>query len=104
MTHVSTRLRLPSGGAARLFTLPDASGCAWAIIVAATPAQARPESLMRRGSLSAMLTHAEGIAWPDWRGERLAMATLAAGGTACLAFRSLADALRCKRRLDGGTK
>lgn len=69
MPHETTRLRLPDGGAARLFTLSDAPGCAWGIVVAAKPEQARPESLMRRGGLSAMLTHAEGIAWPwkHWR-------------------------------------
>lgn len=102
MPHETTRLRLPDGGAARLFSLSDAPGCAWGVIVATAPEQARRESLTQRGGLCAMLTHAEGIAWPDWRGERLAVEMLAIGGTVCLAFQGLADAIRCKRRLEGG--
>ena len=102
MTHETTRLRLPVGGAARLFSLSDAPGFAWGIVIATEPERARLESLARRGGLSAMLTHAEGIAWPDWRGERLAIETLAIGGTVCLAFYSLADAIRCATRLEGG--
>ena len=47
-----------------------------------------------------MLTHPDGIAWPDWRGERLAVETLATGGTVCLAFHNVADAIRCKKRLE----
>ena len=104
MKHAMTRLRLPEGGAARLFSLPDAPGFAWAVIVAANPERARLESLKRRGGLSAMLTHPDGIAWPDWQGERLAVEALAIGGTVCLAFHNVADAIRCKNRLEGAVR
>ena len=94
MKHAMTRLRLPEGGAARLYSLPDAPGFTWAVIVAANPERARLESLMEPG-ISTLLTHPDGVAWPDWQGELLAVETLAIGGTVCLAF-------RCKKRLEGG--
>ena len=102
MKHAMTRLRLPENGAARLYSLPDAPGFAWAVIVSANPEPARLESLKRRKGLSAILTRADGIAWPDWQGERLAVETLAIGGTVCLAFRNVANAIRCRKGLEGG--
>ncbi|MGK7864520.1 hypothetical protein [Falsiroseomonas sp. E2-1-a4] len=95
-------LTLPKGGAARLFSLPDIPAFGWCVIVAADPARARLESLARRGALSAFLTHDEGLNWPNRRGEMLAGETLARGGAVALAFATMADALACKRRLEGG--
>ncbi len=102
MAHETTRLWLPVGGAARLFSLSDAPDFAWGIVIATEPERARPESLKRRGQLSAMLTHADGIAWPDWKGERLATETLAIGGTVYLTFDSLAYIMTRKKRMEGG--
>jgi hypothetical protein len=102
MRNDYSRLRLPTAGAARLYALTDVHGFAWAVIAASEPERARLECLTRPGCLSAMLTHPEGVAWPDWRGERLAIETLAIGGTVCMAFGNVADAIRCKRRLEGG--
>lgn len=103
MQHDPEALTLPEGGAARLFSLPDVPAFAWCVIVAADPERARPESLSRRGTLAAFLTHDEGLTWPSRRGERLARDTLARGGAVALAFRTMGDALACKRRLEGNT-
>lgn len=100
----SIRLALPMGGAARLFSLPDLPGFAWVVVAAAIPEAARLESLTRRGGASALLTHDEGLAWPNRKGEALAVAMLAQGGAVALAFRTLADALACKARLEGGAQ
>jgi hypothetical protein len=100
----SNRLTLPKGGTARLFATPDLRGCAWAVVVAAKAENARLESLTRRGAMSALLTHDEGLSWPNTRGEALAAATLEHGGAVALAFATLADALGCKARLAGGAR
>ncbi len=100
-TNTSYRLRLPSGGAARLYSLPTPANCRWCVIVAADPEHARLDSLRRPGGMSALVTHDPGGTWPDRRGEALAMAVLAHGGTVGLAFVSITDALACKRRLEG---
>jgi len=102
----SPKLRVPEGGAARLFHVPAVAGLhpgGWAVIIARTPEEARPECLLQRGKVHAVLTHDEGLTWPSRRGEALADATLAeGGGPVALVFRVLADALACKRRLEGG--
>ena len=102
MKHAMTRLRLPDGGASRLYSLPDAPGFAWAVIVAANPERARLKSLKRRRDLSAFLTRPDGIAWPDWQGDRLAVETLAIGGTVRLAYRTVANSIGCRKRLEEG--
>lgn len=95
----SSRLALPAGGAVRLFNVPSCGG--WVVMAASSPEAACLESLFSGGS-SALLTHDEGLTWPDARGEALAVATLAHGGAVGLAFPSQAAALRCKSRLEGG--
>jgi len=99
-------LRVPEGGAARLFHVPAAAGLhpgGWAVIIAGRPENARPECLSRPGEVGAVLTHDEGLSWPDTRGEALADAVLAqGGGPVALLFCALGDALACKRRLEGG--
>jgi hypothetical protein len=100
-TQDSIRLRLPSGGAARLYSLPTPADWRWCVIVAADPERARMDSLRRPGGLSALVTHDPGGTWPDRRGEALAMAVLGRGGAVGLAFASVADALACKLRLEG---
>jgi hypothetical protein len=100
-TESSFRLRLPSGGAARLFSLPTAADCHWCVILAGDPERARLESRRRPGGLAALVTHDPGGTWPDRKGEAMAMAVLARGGAVGLAFASIADALACKRRLEG---
>lgn len=101
-TESSFRLRLPSGGAARLFSLPTPTECRWCVMISADPERARLDSLRRPGGLAALVTHDPGGTWPDRKGEALAMAVLAQGGAVGLAFASIADALACKRRLEGG--
>ena len=102
----SPKLRVPEGGAARLFHVPAVAGLhpgGWAVVIARTPEDARPERLMRPGEVQVILTHDEGLSWPSRRGEALADAALAVGGgPVALVFRVLADALACKRRLEGG--
>lgn len=98
----SSRLMLPPGGAARLYSLLTAADCRWCVMVACDPVRARLDSLRRPGGLSALVTHDPGGTWPDRKGEALAMAVLARGGAVGLAFASVADALACKRRLEGG--
>ena len=51
--------------------------------------------------ISSRLLLPPGGTWPDRKGEALAMAVLARGGAVGLAFASVADALACKRRLEG---
>lgn len=97
----SSRLALPTGGAARLFRVPSYGDCNWVVVAASSPKAACLESLFSGGS-SALLTHSGGLTWPDARGEVLAVATLAHGGAVGLAFPSQAAALRCKARLEGG--
>jgi len=103
---IPPKLRVPEGGAARLFHVPAVAGLhpgGWAVIIARTPEDARPECLSQRGRVHAVLTHDEGPSWPSRRGESLADAVLAAGGgPVALVFRVLADALAWKRRLEGG--
>jgi hypothetical protein len=99
-------LRVPEGGAARLFRVPAAAGLhpgGWGVIIAGKPEDARPECLARPGEVGAVLTHDAGLSWPDARGEALADAVLAqGGGPVALLFPALGDALACKRRLEGG--
>lgn len=101
-------LRVPEGGAARLFHVPAVAGLhhrgGWAIIIATTPEDASPDRLVQRGKVHAVITHDEGLTWPSRRSEVLADAVLAeGGGPVALVFHVLADALACKRRLEGGT-
>ncbi|MCS6931343.1 MAG: hypothetical protein NZM27_03930 [Acetobacteraceae bacterium] len=102
----SPLLRVPEGGAARLFHLPAVAGMhpdAWVRMVANTPEDARPDRLMQRGKVHAILTHDEGLTWPSRKGEALADAVLAeSGGPVALVFFALADALACLRRLREG--
>lgn len=94
-----TALTLPTGGACRLCPLP---GYGIAVLAAADPADATPDALTRRGHISVVVTHDAGMAWPGARGEALAAAMLAEGGTVALVFPDIADALAAKRRLEGG--
>jgi hypothetical protein len=95
MRQRTSSLALPPGTVARLHRLFDG----WAVIVAAPRTPAEPSSLLAPGGLSALLTHDEGVTWPDGAGVRLASETLAAGGVVGLAFARLADALACRLRL-----
>ena len=100
--HARPRLALPVGGAARLFSLDISPEHQWCVLVAPKATGAMPEALTRPGQVSALLTHDLGRYWPDSYGEKLAFSVLDQGGTIALAFVSLADALHCKRRLEGG--
>lgn len=100
----SARFTLPEGGAARLYSMHHAPGFPWAVLAASNPALARPEAFGMRGAVSAVLTHDEGMTWPNARGEALAVAILDEGGAVALAFRNIADALACKRRLEGAAR
>ena len=98
----TARFALPEGGAARLFSFEHLAAFPWCVIAAPTPERARPEALTARASVAAVLTHDEGVSWPDARGEALGAAILERGGAVALAFVSMSDALACKRRLEGG--
>jgi hypothetical protein len=97
-----SRFALPEGGAARLFSFEQNPAFPWCVIAAPTPERARPQALFTRRHVSALLTHDEGLSWPDARGEALAAAIFDHGGAVAFAFVNLADALACKRRLEGG--
>jgi hypothetical protein len=87
------------GCAARLHMRGGEHG--FAIVVAATEAEAVPEAASRPGAVAALLTHDAGISWPDRKGEAVARSIIAAGGAVVLAFASLADALACLQRVRG---
>jgi hypothetical protein len=91
---------LPADGSVRLHIRPEG----FLVCVARPPLEATPEALSAPGMVHAKLTHDAGCAWPDRRGERLAAAALAATGAVVLAFATLADALACRQRLEGGPR
>jgi len=72
------------------------------VCVARPPLEATPEAVFAPGRMHAALTHDAGCSWPDRVGELFAEEALAAGGAAVLVFASLADALACRQRLEGG--
>ncbi len=78
-------------------------GGAWCVSIARFGAPASLPDFLSRPGLSGILTHNPGMSWPDRKGERLASATLAVEGTSVfLLFHSLADAMGCRKRLEGG--
>jgi hypothetical protein len=89
---------------ARLHIVPEPMACGRPFVVVAAPAPARatPEAFLAAladAGVSAMLTHDRGCGWPDRTGEHLLTATLDQGGLVMLAFKALADAMACHRRL-----
>ena len=103
MKHAMTRLRLPEGGAARLYPFSFLPDFPWAMFVGSNPDTACPDAVTRGPGISFGLALPSGAAWPAWEGERLAAEALARGCVLVLAFADLADALRCKARLEGGS-
>lgn len=101
MTRV-TDLKLPTGGAARLYSMPPPGEMRWYVGACRDPDRTDIAEAFTRPSVSALLTHDEGIAWPDDYGVRLAAAVLERGGTAIFAFVRLVDARACLKRLTGG--
>lgn len=95
-------LTLPGDAEVKIYAHRGGVPPTWVVIVARSPVRAEPESLRRPGGLFAILTHDLGMTWPDEEGEALAAGFLAQGGVAALMFFSAADALACKRRLQGG--
>jgi len=94
-------MRLPFGSDARLGFFPGKHG-PYFVFVAAHPNTAGMHLLdmvSRPGEMTALLTHDEGLTWPDRRGIALAEAMLEAGGVAVLQFERMADALACHGRL-----
>jgi hypothetical protein len=89
-----------AGAVARLHILRDQRGDRFAVVLARQPVAAVPASLLRRGVVSACLTHDEGTTWPDRAGENLAAAVLEAGGAVMLSFATLVDAIAFKTRVD----
>jgi hypothetical protein len=78
-------------------------GGEWVVSVARAGAPEVIADAMARPGLSGIVTHDRGLSWPDRRGEALATALLAQpGAVVFLLFASLADALGCRRRLEGG--
>ena len=99
-----TAAPFPSEGAsARLHMLPAGVGhpACWAVLVVVPPVEAIPESLLRPGGASTLLTHDRGVTWPDAAGEQLAAEALRRGGVVALVFASRWDALDCKARIGG---
>ncbi len=72
--------------------------------IARPPLEATPEALAAPLRVHAKLIHGAGRAWPDYVGERLTEEALAAAGAAVLVFATLADALACRQRLEGGPR
>ena len=94
-------MRLPSGTDARLGFFPGKHG-PYFVFVAAPPNTAGMHLLdmvSRPGEMTALLTHDEGLTWPDRRGVALAEAMLEVGGVAILEFVTMADAIACHGRL-----
>lgn len=94
---MTARRHFPSGCDIRISTAPGGTG--WCVLVAAPPLKADPTTFLRRGSVSAALTHDAGTTWPDRSGLALASAILEQGGMVSLTFSSLSDALVCESRL-----
>lgn len=78
----------------------------WIVSIAPPGADMDPVAIATRpGGLSAVLTHDAEMSWPDARGQALASAVLAQpGGTVLLMFKTLVDALACRKRLKGGAR
>jgi hypothetical protein len=55
------------------------------------------DMVSRPGEMTALLTHDEGMTWPDRRGIALAEAILEVGGVAVLQFETMADAIACPK-------
>jgi hypothetical protein len=91
-------LAFPAGCDIRITTGPN-GGATWAVLVATPPFKAEISTFLRRGCVAAVLTHDEGMHWPDRKGTLMASAVLAQGGAVAFEFQSLADALRCEARL-----
>lgn len=94
-------LRIPEGGIARMFNLTS-HDFPWTIIIAKIPGAADPANLIKAGQITAMCTHDEGVSWPAARSVSVAVAALEQDGVVALSFVTLADALACKARLEGG--
>jgi hypothetical protein len=88
----------PASCDVRITTSPN-GGATWAVLVAAPPLKAEIATFLRPGGLAALLTHDEGVCWPDRTGVAMAVAMLNQGGAVAFEFQCLADALRCETRL-----
>ena len=76
---------------------------AWIVAITRAGGPDTIPKLADAGGALALLTHDPGMCWPDREGEALADAVLAQpGGAAFMAFEALADALACRKRLEGG--
>lgn len=90
------------GGSARLYVRDEMAPFQFAVAITADPGLTDIERPQRPGDLSAVLTHARGLSWPDRQGVMLAAAVVEQGGLALLLFQTLADAMACQRRLRAG--
>jgi hypothetical protein len=95
-------ITFPTDARARLHRFVVGDDKAWVVIAARLPVEAVPASLYRPGDVAALLTHDDGIDWPNAAGEALASATLESGGAVGFAFPRVRNALACLRRLQGG--
>jgi hypothetical protein len=95
-------MRTPPGTDPRLGLLPDTGK--YFVIVAAPPRVPSMNLLALvnqpgPGEIIVLLTHDEGVGWPNRHDVALAEAVLEAGGIVILKFASLNDAMSCHRRL-----
>jgi hypothetical protein len=89
----------PTDAVFRVTAMPAGGHERWAVLIARGESP-RFENLLRPGGLAALLTHDQGLCWPDAAGEELMAATLDRGGMVLMAFVTLADALGCMNRLE----
>ncbi|WP_424140011.1 hypothetical protein [Roseomonas chloroacetimidivorans] len=96
-------LNIPAGTSASLEILPPIADYPFVVLVAAPGVPATADAFFARlgvpGEVAAILTHDQGIDWPDVDGAMLLELTLEKGGVAFLGFLSLADAMAFRSKL-----
>jgi hypothetical protein len=92
---------IPATARCALCALAPASGAA--VVIAVPPVAPSLDALAAAMSagrgLSALLTHDNGVTWPNAAGRRLVADVLARGGIAVLLHSSMRDALAAHRRV-----
>ena len=93
-----TEFQLPADAVARLHMMPG-TDTPYIVAVARTPVEPNLAAIITTPRhISALLTHGEGLNWPDTKGCTLAAAALEGGGGVVLGFAAPYDALACHRR------
>jgi hypothetical protein len=90
------RLRVPSGGAARIWPAPGGRAV---VILAPRPDLANPRAALAQ-SRTVLLQLGDGQVWPDAEGQAVGYEVLAEGGIVAFEFPELGAALEFQRRLE----